>query len=93
MEREVGVGVAAEDGAPPLDVLGDGHARGVARGRQVKITREVDDRVTPPKAAARVAASGGWVMTSGFPAHISGTGMLMCACGSMPPGTTILPRA
>jgi hypothetical protein len=32
-------------------------------------------------------------MTSGFPAHISGTGMLMCACGSMPPGTTILPRA
>jgi len=51
VEREVGVGVAAEDGAPPLDVLGDGHARGVGRGRQVEITREVDDR--------RHAAEGG----------------------------------
>ena len=44
MEREVGVGVTPEDGAPPLNVLGDGHARGVGRGRQVKIAREVDDR-------------------------------------------------
>src|SRR5215813_10513874 len=41
VEREVGVGVAAEDGAPPLDVLGDGHARGLRR--QVEIAREVDD--------------------------------------------------
>src|SRR4029453_10699631 len=49
VEREVGVGVAAEDGAPPLDVLGDGYARGVGRGRQVEIAPEVEDRrPTPP---------------------------------------------
>ena len=49
--------------------------------------------VTPPNAAARLAASGGCVMTSGCPAHSSGTGMEICACGSIPPGTTIIPRA
>src|SRR5262249_24277580 len=49
--------------------------------------------VTPPNAAARLAGCGGWVITCGWPAHCSGTGMEMCACGSMPPGTTIVPRA
>jgi len=57
VEREVGVGVAAdaEDGAPPLDALGDGHARGVGRGRQVEIAREVDDR----RHAAEGSGAGG----------------------------------
>ena len=49
--------------------------------------------VTPPNAAVRLAASGGCVKTSGVPAQCSGTGMPMCAWGSMPPGTTILPVA
>src|SRR5262249_18558888 len=49
--------------------------------------------VTPPNAAARVAASGGCDMSSGRPDQYWGTGMAMWACGSMPPGSTILPSA
>ena len=93
VEGEVRVRVPAEDGAPPLDRLGDGHAG--APGSRVRARSPAKSTmvVTPPNAAARLAASGGWVITSGCPAHCSGTGMEMCACGSIPPGTTILPLA
>ena len=47
-----------------MDSLGCGILR-----RGIEIAGEVDDVVTPPKAAARLAASGGWVMTSGRPAQ------------------------
>ena len=49
--------------------------------------------VVPPKAAARLAASGDWVSTPGLPVHSWGTGVATWAWGSMPPGTTIFPEA
>ncbi len=45
--------------------------------------------VVPPKSAARLTGSGGWVVAPGLP----GTGEATWAWGSMPPGMTILPEA
>src|SRR5919198_1923095 len=45
--------------------------------------------VVPPKSAARVTWSGGAVSMPGKPMM----GAAICACGSMPPGMTIIPVA
>ena len=61
VEGEVGVGVAAEDVAPPLDGLAR-WTRGARRvGGEVQVAGEVDDRRHPAKgrrAAGRLRAAG-----------------------------------
>src|SRR6266550_3578840 len=64
---------------------------GLVPGSRIKSPAKSTTVVTPPNAAARVAASGGCDRSSGRPPQYCGTGMAMWACGSMPPGRTILP--
>src|SRR5881628_675957 len=66
---------------------------GLVPGSRIKSPAKSTTVVTPPNAAARVAASGGCDRSSGRPPQYCGTGMAMWACGSMPPGRTILPSA
>src|SRR5207247_2333497 len=66
---------------------------GLVPGSRIRSPAKSTTVVTPPNAAARVAASGGCDRSSGRPPQYCGTGMAMWACGSIPPGRTILPSA
>src|SRR5256885_11577418 len=59
---------------------------GLVPGSRIRSPAKSTTVVTPPNAAARVAASGGCDRSSGRPPQYCGTGMAMWACGSMPPG-------
>ena len=58
-----------------------GPIAGASPGWMERLPEKSTIVVTPPKAAARLAASGGWVTTSARPAQFRGTGMPMWVWG------------
>ena len=83
VEGKIRIGMATKDLASAVDLMRMDSLASWPRGGLRLPPGESMTVVTPPKAATRLAASGRRSFT-GRPAHLSGTGMAIWACSSIP---------